>query len=398
MPLDVVEILAQLVRIPSVNPMGKEVEGPEFFEHAVTAHLEQLAHSRGWACERQTVAPLRDNLLISLPGEIPPQDGGELLMWDAHQDTVPIEGMSIPPFEPNIADGKLYGRGACDIKGGLATMLAALARIAELPQRGRPTIVLACTVNEEHGYSGARALTELWATGKSQLLPRRPDGIVVLEPTSLDVVVAHKGVSRWRCHTHGTAAHSSNPAAGVNAIYAMARVLDVLEIYANEIAPTLAEHPLVGQPTLSVGTIRGGISVNTVPDQCTIEIDRRVLPGEDPLAAQEAVITFLNEEVHESVRHSHERPFIHSGGLSEAHNGALARRLALAARKHGASGQLIGVPYGTNGSMYSPLAVPTVVFGPGSIAQAHTADEWVELAQLEAAVNILVEFGASRGE
>lgn len=395
MPLDVVETLAQLVRIPSLNPMGQEVEGPEYFEHAVTAYLEQLAQQQGWTTERQTVAPLSDNLLIALPGEIPPAEGGLLIMWDAHQDTVPIEGMTIPPFEPNIVDGKLYGRGSCDIKGGLATMLAALARVEALPLRGRPTIVLACTANEEHGYTGATALTKLWASGQSRLLPRQPDGIIVTEPTLLDVVVAHKGVSRWRCHTHGKAAHSSNPAAGENAIYAMGRVLDALEIYANEIAPTLAEHDLVGHPTLSVGTITGGISVNTVPDRCTIEIDRRILPGEDPLAAQEAVIAFLNEQVHESVWHSHEKPNISSCGLSEAHNGLLAKRLATAARKLNFPGQLQGVPYGTNGSAYSPLAVPTVVFGPGSIAQAHTADEWVEIAQLHAAVEILVEFVAS---
>jgi acetylornithine deacetylase len=107
------------------------------------------------------------------------------------------------------------------------------------------------------------------------------------------------------------------------------------------------------------------------------------------------VIAFLNEEVHDSVWHSHEQPNISSCGLSEAHNGELAKRLAKAARKRNFPGQLLGVPYGTNGSAYSPLAVPTVVFGPGSIAQAHTADEWVEIAQLHAAVEILVEFVAS---
>jgi acetylornithine deacetylase/succinyl-diaminopimelate desuccinylase-like protein len=392
MPLDVVETLCQLVRLPSVNPMGRDISGPEFFEHRVTDFLEQTFRQQGWQFERQSVAPLRDNILALLPGERPVREGGLLWMWEAHQDTVPVDGMTIPPFDPQVKDGRVYGRGSCDIKGGLATMLAALSRVAELPLAGRPNIVLACSVNEEHGYSGAQQIGELWSSGKSAILPRRPDGIIVCEPTLLDVVVAHKGVSRWRCHTHGKAAHSSDPTKGENAIYAMGRVLDVLEIYATEIAPTLGHHPLVGSPTLSVGTITGGLSVNTVPDRCTIEIDRRVMPGEDPFEAQEAIIAFLNEQVHESVWHSHEKPNIASGGLSDENNGPLADRLSAAAQKCGARGAKIGVPFGTNGSAYSPLGAPTVVFGPGSVAQAHTVDEWVEIAQLEKAVEVLVEF------
>lgn len=384
MPLDVVEIARALVRIPSINPMGREVSGPEFFEHAVTDYLEQLFCDLSWQYERHTVLPLRDNILATIPGELP-----RLMVWEAHQDTVPPDGMTIPPFDPQVREGRIYGRGSCDIKGGLASILTAASRVAELPASERPTIVIACTVNEEHGYSGASALARLWQSGTSRVLPRKPDEIIVTEPTELDVVVAHKGVSRWRCHTHGKAAHSSNPAAGENAIYAMGRVLDVLEIYASEIAPSLRFHPLVGHPTLSVGTISGGLSVNTVPDRCTIEIDRRVLPGEDPYEAQEAVIAYLNDQVHDSVWHSHEKPYIASSGLSDDNNQQLAARLSSAAQRCGARGAQHGVPFGTNGSAYSPTGVPTVVFGPGSIAQAHTADEYVEIAQLEKAVGIL---------
>lgn len=391
MPLDVVETVRSLVRIPSVNPMGREVSGPEYFEHAVTDFLERLFRDQAWQYERHTAAPQRDNIIAVLPGELP-----QLIMWEAHQDTVPHDGMTIPPFDPQVREGRIYGRGSCDIKGGMGAALAAASRLAELPASERPTIVIACTVNEEHGYSGATALTKLWASGTSAILPRQPDAIIVLEPTELDIVVAHKGVSRWRCHTHGKAAHSSNPAAGENAIYAMGRVLDVLEIYATEIAPSLDAHPLVGHPTLSVGTINGGLSVNTVPDRCTIEIDRRVLPGEDPIEAQEAVIAYLNEQVHESVWHSHEKPYIYSSGLSDENNSALAQRLSTAAQRHGARGACHGVPFGTNGSAYSPTGVPTVVFGPGSIAQAHTAEEFIEIAQLEQAVKILVEFAVGR--
>lgn len=395
MSLDVTELLAQLVRIPSINPMGKPVEGPEYLEYAVTEFLQRLFTERGWQWERQTVAPQRDNILAVIPGDPAPADGGTILMWEAHQDTVPVVGMTIPPFDPQIRDGRLYGRGACDIKGGLASLIAAAARVEELPRAGRPTIVLACTVNEEHGYSGAKAVTELWESGQSKVLPRRPDAIIVSEPTELDVVTAHKGVSRWRCHTHGRAAHSSNPANGENAIYAMARVLEHFESYARDVAPTLQTHRLVGTPTLSIGTIIGGLSVNTVPDHCTIEVDRRVLPGEDPLAAQQAIIDYIAERLPAHVRVEHEPPFIASTGLSDDNNGPFAERLAAVIRRCGHGGAIHGVPYGTNGSAYSPSGAPTVVFGPGSIAQAHTADEWVEISQLHAAVDILVELARS---
>jgi acetylornithine deacetylase len=300
--------------------------------------------------------------------------------------------MTIPPWTPAVRDGRVYGRGSCDIKGGMAAMLAALSRLAELPVQGRPNIVLACSINEEHGYTGAMALTRWWATGESALLPRLPDAILVTEPTSLDVVVAHKGVSRWRCQTHGRAAHSSRPENGENAIYAMAKVIAALEQYASEVAANLPAHALVGRPTLSVGTIAGGISVNTVPDCCAIEIDRRVLPGEDPLAARQGVIDFLAQRC-PGVRMTHEPPFICSGGLSEQHNADLAQRVTAAIQRTGLTARRLGVANGTHGSAFSPLNVPTVVFGPGSIDQAHTADEWVEIAQLEMAVEILCEFG-----
>ncbi len=392
MPLDVVSLLRDLVRIPSVNPMGKPVSGPEYFEYAVTDYLQQLFTQQGWAWERQPVLPLRDNIIARLEGAVPPEHGGRLIVWEAHQDTVPVEGMTIPPWDPVVENGRVYGRGSCDIKGGLATIITALSRLAEQPVGDRPTIVVACTINEEHGYTGAKALAELWGSGRSKLLPRAPDAIIVSEPTSLEVVIAHKGVSRWRCRTHGRATHSSRPEAGENAIYAMAYVLQVLERYAKEVAPALPRHTLVGGPTLSVGTIGGGLSVNTVPADCVIEIDRRVLPGEDPLVAREAIIAYLQGHLPRTIQVTHEEPYIFSGGLSDSNNRELARQLSAAIQRCGGSGRMLGVPYGTNGSAYSPLGVPTVVFGPGSIDQAHTADEWVEIAQLEQAVEMLCAF------
>jgi acetylornithine deacetylase len=149
---------------------------------------------------------------------------------------------------------------------------------------------------------------------------------------------------------------------------------------------------LVGHPTLSVGTIRGGISVNTVPDRCTIEIDRRLLPGEDPVAAREKVVTHLQEQLGGDFAAAHDEPFIVARGLPDDRNGPLAEALSRAVRACGGNAEWIGVPFGTDAAAYSAAGAAAVVFGPGSIRQAHTADEWIAVDQLERASEILYRF------
>src|SRR5690606_1979408 len=158
MPLDLVETLRELVAIPSVNPMGRPVSGPEYFEYRVTDYLQGLFERLGLPWQRQYIEPKRENIIVRVDGEVPATEGGPLILFEAHQDTVPVDNMIIDPWDPVVRDGRVYGRGSCDIKGGMAAMLGALARLAAEPREGRPTVVLACTVNEEHGYSGAAAL------------------------------------------------------------------------------------------------------------------------------------------------------------------------------------------------------------------------------------------------
>ncbi len=395
MKLDIPETLRQLVAIPSVNPMGRSVAGPEYFECRLTDYLQALFARLGLPWQRQTIAPQRDNIVARLAGES--AAGKTLVMFEVHQDTVPVDGMTIPPWEAGVRNGRLYGRGACDVKGGMAAMLTAIARLADARPRNRPDVVLACTVNEEHGFTGATGLCRLWSNDSPSLFPKPPDAAIVAEPTQLDVVVAHKGVVRWRCHANGRAAHSSRPEAGDNAIYRMARVVSALAHYDRDLLAGRKTHPLCGRPTLSVGTIAGGLSVNTVPDRATIEIDRRLLPGEDPAEAHRQVIDYLARAIadgDELAHIHHDPPFMQNPGLSEAANAGLAERMAAAVRSVGRRGNIIGVSFGTDATAISAAGIPTVVFGPGSIEQAHTADEWISLAEVEEAAEILFRFAS----
>jgi acetylornithine deacetylase len=392
MKIDPVITLAELVSIPSVNPMGKATAGAVPFESRLTGRLELWFREFGLAFQRQTIEPNRDNIIARLDGA----PGAPVILFDAHQDTVPVDGMTIDPFAASIRDSRLYGRGACDIKGGMSAMLATLSRLAAEPQVSRPTLLMSCTINEEHGFTGAYGLCKLWATGGRSIFPRKPDYAVVAEPTELDVVIAHKGMVRWQCRTKGRAAHSSMPHLGDNAIFRMGRVLAVLEQYQRDVGQ-LGGHPLCGQPTLSVGTIQGGISVNTVPDSCTIEIDRRILPDDDPARERQHVIDYIDAALANPGGIEHLPPIMQSRGLSEAKNGALADRLAAAAGDVRGSVRKIGVPFGTNATAFG-ADIPTVVFGPGSVAQAHTADEWIDLDQLKQASEILFRFAMRNAE
>jgi len=397
MALDPIELLKELVAIPSVNPMGGASPEAATAEAWLTDFLEQWFRRLGVPCQRQTAEPGRENIVARLDGRPRPEQGGRIVLLAAHQDTVPATGMTIPPFSPTVRDGRLYGRGACDVKGGMAAMLTALARLAETRPTRCPTVLMACTVNEENGFSGAQALLGAWKH-QPPFVPRKPDAAVVAEPTSLQVVVAHKGLVRWRCHTRGKAAHSSRPEAGDNAIFKMARALVAIERYQKEVVATRGTHPLCGPATISVGTIHGGVSVNTVPDRCSIEIDRRLAPGETPEAAYQHLKEFLAGQPGLDFSLQHDPPYMQGPPLSDQANGALGIRLAAIAR--GVVGQCptIGVPYATDGAFFAEAGIPTVVFGPGSIEQAHTADEWIALEQVRQAAEIYYRFLLATGE
>jgi succinyl-diaminopimelate desuccinylase len=397
--MDPIRVLKDLIALPSVNPMGRAISGPEFFEGRMTEYLLGFFQRLGVPFQRIEVVPAsesgvsRANVLARLDN---PASKVTLLL-DVHQDTVPVDGMTIAPFDPVERDGRIYGRGACDDKGGMAAMLCAFARLVETRPPRAANVVVSCTCDEEAGARGVQDLIKLWSdpARKGSLVERPPDLALVIEPTELDVVVAHKGATRWKIRTRGRACHSSDPSKGVNAIYRMARVVECLEEFAQSLPFHTCPHALCGSPSLSVGRIEGGLSVNTVPDQCTIEIDRRVIPREDTTHVMDQVADFLRKRLDFEIEML--PPWIRAPALPDDVNLPWADRLLETAHSITGRGKKIGVQFGTHASRTAAAGVPSIVFGPGSIAQAHTKDEWIETQQLEQAAEVFYRFAAELG-
>lgn len=368
-------LLADLVRIPSINPLHRDLCEPPFGEGRIVQFLEEFARDLHLTTTRQPVLPGRDNLLVWLPGAEPERR----LLFECHLDTVPGWSGDPGPFEPRVIGDRLHGLGACDVKGTLAAMLLALRLLVRRGLRPARTIVLAATVDEEHQARGVRQLA---ADGPFA------EAAVVGEPTDLRIVIAHKGCVRWRVTARGRAAHSSKADLGVNAIDVM---VDVLAAIGRELQPILAgrSHPLVGGPSLSVCTIHGGVAANVIPDLCIAEIDRRTLPGEEVatvIGELEAAVARIAARV--GGRVELEAPFVVEPGLDTSPDEAIVRDLQQAVARITGQADLRGVPFGTDASTLSRIGIPTVVFGSGSIDLAHTREESIGLSEVARAAEI----------
>ncbi|HMK38264.1 MAG TPA: M20/M25/M40 family metallo-hydrolase, partial [Bacteroidota bacterium] len=260
-----VRLLADLVACASVNPMGRGKSGRQYREEDVADCVNGYLRSHGVDTSVSEISPGRPNVTGFV-------DAGaeKTLLLEAHTDTVHADSMTIPPFSPEVRNGRLYGRGSCDTKGSLAAFLHGLCSLLDGGGKLAYNVIILAAADEEYQFTGA-----LHAVAHGL----KADFAVVGEPTGLRIVRAHKGVTRWRIVTRGLAAHSAYPERGKNAIYAMARVLQRMEAHGDALRAA-SPHPLLGSPSLSVGVIEGGEAVNVVPDRCVAEVDRRTLPGE----------------------------------------------------------------------------------------------------------------------
>ncbi len=364
------------MRINSVNP---NYEGG-VDELELAEHVEQFFRLRGIECWRQTVFPNRPNIIARVPGA----DGSRRVILEAHMDTVSVQGMTIDPWEPNIYDGKLFGRGACDTKGGLAAMMHAVARIADDDLAPACDIWLAATIDEEYSYRG------VWALCNDP--PLEAIAAIVAEPTDLHPVIASKGVVRFKMETLGKSAHSSKPHLGINAIEQMSRVILALEQDTRQLAQRV--HPLLGPATCNVGVIRGGVQINFVPDRCEIEIDRRLLPDEtiaQVLANYQRLLEHLSQ-ADEPINAKILPPMLTDLPLETNADELAVQLLVDVLRTLNLPRELLGVPFGSDASKFGARGIPSMILGPGCIDQAHAAVEFVECQQVLTAVEIYTRY------
>ena len=354
-------LLAELVATDSVNP---DLVPGGAGEAALGAQVAEWLAERGLDVRTAEVAPGRVNVVGVARGV----GGGRSLLLNAHLDTVGYEGMT-DPLAPRVDGDRMYGRGAYDMKAGLAAIMCAGARAVELGLAG--DVIVAAVCDEEYASVGAHALAEeVWA-----------DAAIVTEPTGdrVRLAVAHKGFTWHRIEVFGVAAHGSRPDEGVDAIVHAGRVLGGIEALSADLAARPA-HPLLGHGSLHASLIEGGRELSTYPDRCVLQLERRTLPGESREVVEAELQAILDRlaaadpQFRATLLTTLERPPLGTGldePIVEACKAAL-----------GADIEMVGVPFWADSAVFSAAGIPTVIFGAGG-AGAHAAEEWVDLAQVD---------------
>ena len=355
---ETLELARDLVRIDSVNP--RLVPGAPG-EEEIARFVHNFLDHHGVVSDMVEAEPGRPNVIARLPGD----DNGPSLLLCCHMDTVSAAGMQ-DPFEARVENGRLYGRGAHDIKGGLAAMLAATVILSKAPPKGGELLV-AAVVDEEYRSSGTEALIET----------TQADAAIVFEPSELKVMVAHKGFAWFEIETRGVAAHGSRPSEGVEAIAHMGRVLAGLEALDHKLQ-SLPPHPRLGPPSIHASLIEGGRELSSYPDQCRLQIERRTIPGESETEIVAELNELLNRLSHEDDRFHSEcalrfarQPYEISS--SHALPQAMARAVERATQRNVEFG---GLTAWTDSAILAAAAIPSVIFGPGG-AGLHSLEEHV---------------------
>lgn len=346
--------LSELVAIPSVNPHLSE--RPDTGESAIADHIVGWCASRGIEAWTEEAAPGRPNAVARVGA------GSPVLILCAHVDTVGVDGMTIEPFTPRVDGGRLYGRGAYDMKAGAAAILCALEALAREPVEG--TVMGAFVADEEWASEGAFDFVQRHGG----------DACIVTEPSEGRLVLAHKGFVWLELHVRGVAAHGSRWDLGDSAIARMARIVAALD----ELDRTVLRartHPLLGPASLHVSQITGGSGISTYAADCTARVERRTLPGESPeqvLREVQDVIARAGEQA--DVRNLMDRP-----PLEVDRDAVIARTVrAAAGAVTGRDPEECGVGYWMDAAVFASAGIPTVNIGAAG-AGAHGAEEWVDL-------------------
>jgi acetylornithine deacetylase len=378
-PLDALALTEALVAIDSRNPR-LVADGPG--EGACASFLAQVLSGWGFAVSVQDVEPGRPNVIARVG-----PTGRSPLILNGHLDVVGVEGMVHAPFTPTTRGDLLYARGSSDMKGGIAAMCVAAARAATRGALASEIIVTA-VCDEEFASIGTRALLAngLHATGA-----------IVTEPTRMAVCPAHKGFAWIEVTFTGHAAHGSRHDVGVDAVRHAGLLLAALDRFERDVLTTRT-HPLLGRPSLHAATIHGGSGWSTYAEQCTLHIERRTIPGETAEQVQAEIEALCAEIARSTPKFNAEVRLECAQPPSDlAVDAPLTRLVAAAAGRDGVDAPIEGLSCWTDAALFNAAGIPALCFGPGDIARAHSAEEWVERSDIERAAHVLEHVCASWG-
>jgi acetylornithine deacetylase/succinyl-diaminopimelate desuccinylase-like protein len=379
LPSSVTELAQALVRIPSVNPDGEPGTG-KTGEADCAAYVARFLEAAGATAVLEEVLPGRPNVIGRFPSQ-PLAGGGKkpVVLFGPHTDTVGVGGMTIDPFGGEVRDGKLWGRGACDTKGPMAAMLWALWELREEIPNLPVEVHFAGFMSEESSQYGSRHFAKHHGQDYAFAF--------IAEPTSLQTVFKHKG-SLWAdIETFGVAVHGSRPELGENAILKMARLIKLLDgDFRQQLKDASGQDEWLGQSTISLGMIQGGSRPNITADHCCLTVDIRYTPG---VARLGGPMLLLEEFVKQ-----HDATAVVNPRGREAASPCLDTSaedpFVQALVRHGA--MLTGAPWFCDAAYLAEVGVPAVAVGPGSIAQAHTKDEWIDLTELERGAKFWMDY------
>ena len=363
----VLEILQELIRTPSVNPSIAPDEGHG--EEAIAKVARQWLEAKGLKSWLEEAAPGRPNALAEVgAGE------GPTVVFCAHLDTVGTAGMTIPPFEPTLEGDRVYGRGSYDMKGSAAAVMVAAATIKREDFPGK--VLVALVADEEYASIGAQDFVNR----------HKADACVLTEPSEGRLILAHKGFVWAEIVTKGRAAHGSRWDLGISAIAKMAKIISALEQFDQQQLRGRT-HPLVGSASQHCSLIRGGSGLSVYAEECTLQVERRTLPGETP----ESVMAELEDVIQSTGEDGQLRIVLHRPPLICDANAKIANSVkAAAVSVTGQIPEIAGVSYWMDAALFATASIPTVNYGPIG-AGAHEAVEWVDINSVVTTAQVLVE-------
>lgn len=366
---DAVALTRALTAVDSRNPIL--VPGAPG-EDACARLLATVLREWGLDVEVREAAPGRPNVVARAGTR-----GGPALMFNGHLDVVGVEEMVHPPFDPQVRNGRIYGRGSADMKAGVAAMCAAAARVAS---RTKAEVIVAAVIDEEAGSRGTSALVEAGI---------RADAAIVTEPTRLAIMPAHRGFAWIEIAFTGRAAHGSRWDIGVDAVRHAGLLLAELDAHDAETLPRRT-HPLLGRASLHAATIEGGVGWTTYPAHCTLRIERRTIPGEsarDALREVDDACARIRKR-HPSLR-ADVRLVLEQQPSDVPASAPVVHALDAALRASGEEVRVEGMSAWTDCALLNAAGIPAICFGPGDITLAHSAEEWVEIDEIERATKVL---------